>query len=526
MANEDLRFTAGIDNAGFNQGVTGMIGSVGKLAGGLIGLGAASMILKKLADDALEDEVAFGRLKTAIGNTTDGTQKLYDRMVDLSKRMGLTAGFTEGDMAKAFTKLTQATGSSEVAMKAIGPAMELSRAKGMGLEQSASLVARAYENGTKTIARQTQIYGENKKGLEALDIIQQKFAGNVEKFAMTSKGELESSTAVFMRLGSAGVKPLVEMTADLAKGLAEAADKGGEKFNPLKGTIEIIVNLFREFTGVVIPTLVYTIINMLGSTITDTGKSFTLLGKIMDDVFHGNFKAAIADGVEIISTFGNSYEKTWADITKFAEQRQKEELLAIKASKDEEVKINKNAVAVEKNLDKERFEGAKTFFSGLSSLQKTKNKELFEIGKAAGIANIVVSTAEAIMNAWAKIPPPFNVAFAAGAATAGAVEIAAASGASFNPAGAASGLFAGESMISTFQPREIVIPQRFSDLIASGRMSLQGGNTQNNNTGGDFHVHVYEANKKNVPELMREIKHFYKTQRGNRFVLSDGSINY
>ena len=67
MANEDLRFTAGIDNAGFNQGVTGMIGSVGKLAGGLIGLGAASMILKKLADDALEDEVAFGRADARSG---------------------------------------------------------------------------------------------------------------------------------------------------------------------------------------------------------------------------------------------------------------------------------------------------------------------------------------------------------------------------------------------------------------------------------------------------------------------------
>lgn len=526
MGNEDLRFTAGLENAGFNQGITGMIGSVTKLGGQLLGLGAASVILKKLADDALEDEVAFSRLKTAIGNTSDGTQKLYDRMKEMSKQMGLTAGFTESDMAKAFTKLTQATGSSEVALKAIGPAMELSRAKGMGLEQSASLVARAYENGTKTIARQTQIYGENKKGMEALDLIQQRFAGNIEKYAATSKGQLESSTAVFMRLGSSGIKPLVEMTADLAKGLAEAADSGVKEFNPFKGVIDDIIFVLREITGVVIPTFVYGLIVLIGDAVNKTKQSFTSLGKVIGDVFTGNFKAIAADSKGIFADYVDTVGKDINKIATFAKNRQHEEMLAIKASKNEEIKINKNAATVEANLDKERFEGAKGFFSGMSSLQKTKNKELFEIGKAAGIANIVVSTAESIMNAWAKIPPPFNIAFAIGAATAGAVELAAASGASFNPAGAASGLYADETMISTFQPREIVIPQRFSDLIASGRMALTGGNTQNNNASGDMHVHIHEAHKKQVPELMRELKHFYKMHRGNRFVLPDGSINY
>jgi hypothetical protein len=403
--------------------------------------------------------------------------------------------------------------------------MELSKAKGMGLEQSASLVARAYENGTKTIARQTQIYGENKKGMEALDLIQQRFAGNFEKYAMTSKGELESSTAVFMRLGSVGVKLLVQMTADLAKGLAEAADKGVEKFKPFKGTIEFIVNLFREFTGVVIPALVYTIITLLGGELDRIKTGFLSLGKVMSDVFRGDFKAALADSAKAGEQYRDSYEKNFADIAAFAKQRQKEEVAAIKASKNEEIKSNKDAATVEKDLTKERFEGAKGFFSGMSSLQKTKNKELFEIGKAAGMANIVVSTAEAIMNAWAKIPPPFNVAFAVGAATAGAVELAAASGASFNPAGAALGLYADESMVSTFSPREIVIPQRFSDLISSGKMSLSGGNTSNNSS-GDFHVHVYDANKKDVPQLMKEIKSFYRQHRGNRFVNADGSINY
>jgi len=109
------------------------------------------------------------------------------------------------------------------------------------------------------------------------------------------------------------------------------------------------------------------------------------------------------------------------------------------------------------------------------------------------------------------------------ATVAGGVALAEASSASFNPGGAATGLYADESMISTFQPREIVIPQRFSDMIASGKMSLQGGNSSTSTT-GDTHIHVYAGNK-SVDQTLREIKTYLNNNRGGRLTRSDGSLN-
>lgn len=498
MADEDLLYRIGADVGGFEAGMGKVLALAGKFAG-FVGLAIG---LKQLATEALNNEVAWGKLQTAMGHTADGSTKLFGQMKDLAKQMGVTAGFTETQMAGALTKLTQVTGSSELAMKAIGPAMEFARAKGFDLEHSATMVGRAYEMGTKSIARQTQMYGDNVKGMAAIDLIQKRFAGNIEKYANTAKGELESAGAVFMRLGSGAVKPLVDITADLGKGLAEAASKGVDAWKPFKGIFQDIVNLLREIAGVWIPTVLFASEKMVASVV----------GNLKDLIFGRD-----------INKSRDENKKIWDDITKFAIQRQKEETAAIKAGKNQEVQADKDAATIEQDLGKARWEGANELFKGLSSLQKTKNKELFEIGKAASMASIVVSTAEAIMNAWAKIPPPFNMAFAAGAATAGAVELAAASGAAFNPGGAATGLYADESMISTFQPREMVIPQRFSDLIASGKFSLHGGTTTN--TSGDTHINIYGADNKSARQIALEIAHYFKAERGGRLVRSDGSMN-
>ncbi len=76
-------------------------------------------------------------------------------------------------------------------------------------------------------------------------------------------------------------------------------------------------------------------------------------------------------------------------------------------------------------IEQQRIQQTGDFFGNLSSLSNTKNKELFQIGKAAAIANATVNTAQAISNALAVQPYPLGLALASGAAVAGGVQLAA-----------------------------------------------------------------------------------------------------
>ena len=64
-------------------------------------------------------------------------------------------------------------------------------------------------------------------------------------------------------------------------------------------------------------------------------------------------------------------------------------------------------------------------FGNIATLMQSENRKLFEIGKAAALAQAFVNTATAITNALAVQPYPLGLALAATAGVAGAVQIAA-----------------------------------------------------------------------------------------------------
>lgn len=76
-------------------------------------------------------------------------------------------------------------------------------------------------------------------------------------------------------------------------------------------------------------------------------------------------------------------------------------------------RLGKDATEEERRQAKERVEDA-----------KEAARKAFEVNKALQIAQIVVNTAAAVAQALASSPPPFNALAAAGAAAAGAVQLA------------------------------------------------------------------------------------------------------
>lgn len=319
MAEETILIKIAGESTGFNKAVGSSMGSIAGLAGKLLGLGTAGIVLEKMAKEALDVDVNFSRLKTTMANTSDGTTQLFDKMKQLSAQQTLTAGFTESQMAGAFTKLVQNTNSSKVAMESMNATMELARGKGIELETAANIVTRAYEKGTKAVSRQTGMYGENIKGMAAVDALQKHFAGNVAAYAATSRGELDATASTFLKLGANGIKPIVAITADLGKGLAEAAEKGVDKFKPFKGIIDDIINVLREVVGVILPTLVYAIETEIATTFTRLKNTIYDLMTTVADAVVGNWKKVGTDMTQISHDYmAFNLKKDFEDVKNFA----------------------------------------------------------------------------------------------------------------------------------------------------------------------------------------------------------------
>ncbi len=84
----------------------------------------------------------------------------------------------------------------------------------------------------------------------------------------------------------------------------------------------------------------------------------------------------------------------------------------------------KKTNAIEKFFQKESVQGTRDALSDISSLTSSSNKTLFNIGKAASIADATMSNAQAIVKTMASVPYPFNIPLAALQGVAGGAQIA------------------------------------------------------------------------------------------------------
>ena len=170
------------------------------------------------------------------------------------------------------------------------------------------------------------------------------------------------------------------------------------------------------------------------------------------------------------------------------------EKLGEKASLQEEA--NRNALAMEgtfagamKKLDDSWHstgkKGTQRFFSDLSTLSQSGNKNLIEIGKAAARINIGIATQEAAMNAykWASSwGGPIAGGIAAGAAiAAGGIRLQAVNSAGSGGGGGGGVAAGGGAQASQPQQQQASAPQQDRNLVVSGidSSSLYSGDQLN-----------------------------------------------
>jgi len=146
---------------------------------------------------------------------------------------------------------------------------------------------------------------------------------------------------------------------------------------------------------------------------------------------------------------------------------------------DERVAITKEEEDRKRQIELERLQNMSQLFGNLATLMQTENRKLFEIGKAAAIAQAIVNTATAITNALAVQPFPLGLALATTAGVAGAVQIATIQNQQMKGARAMGGdVQAGNSYL---------VGERGAEIITMGG---NGHVTPNHKLGGDTKVTI------------------------------------
>lgn len=146
---------------------------------------------------------------------------------------------------------------------------------------------------------------------------------------------------------------------------------------------------------------------------------------------------------------------------------------------DERVAIAKEEADRKRQIELDRLSAMSQLFGNLATLMNAQNRKLFEIGKAAAIAQAIVNTATAITNALAVQPFPLGLALATTAGVAGAVQIATIQNQKFSGARAMGGdVQAGNSYL---------VGERGAEIITMGG---NGHVTPNHKLGGDTKVTI------------------------------------
>jgi hypothetical protein len=520
MANDDLLFKAGMDSGDFARGIGGIIKNVEGMALSLLGLGSASLTLKYMADEALKDEKATMALASAVKGLKTGTEEGFLALKKYAEQMSEATGIADEELSGALKTLVFATGDTTAAQKSLGAVIDLSRAKEISLEAAAKIVGKAYDGNTQMLKRYGIELDKHASGMTVINELTKKFGGAEDSYLASTQGKLDKAKNSFNLLaneiGSTFLPSMGDAANAVTKFLRSFTQEGKigeqkEKISELTDELKTATYASKNFDEQQLKMAGYSkdtlpgLIAKLTEDLEKEKKKLTELGGAWEETAKKQYKAAVGAGEN---------EK------KILKMTEAEERAAKIASSQWDIAtagigaaFNKLGATMAKG---DWATGGKEMLQSMAVAAIDVFETVVKAKLAADIANSINPLLPlAAAGSAAGIP----IDFAQIAGLEGLKGIA------MNVGGAANGLYADESMYSTFSPREIVVPQRFSDLIASGKMSLHGGNTSTSNTShGPVSIIVNGADK-SPRQIALEIAHYFKSDRGGRLVRADGSMN-
>jgi len=185
---DDLLFRVGAVTTQFESAMGRVIGFAKTAVGAYLGWEAISKTFKAVTEAAKVEEVSMAKLNTAILDSSDGSKQMINSANDLAVTMSQKSTKTAVELRDGLAYLTSGLGSTQLAMQALQPTIDMSIAKNMSMEQSARLVSRAYITGGEALTRIAPELHNVAAGYDALSAIQRKFAGEMENYGKTEEG--------------------------------------------------------------------------------------------------------------------------------------------------------------------------------------------------------------------------------------------------------------------------------------------------------------------------------------------------
>jgi hypothetical protein len=146
-------------------------------SGGFLAFGGAAAFIRKSVDAANEARVANAQLATQLKNNGESLAQYrgqIDRTVD---RLSALAGINNDELKQGLTTILRTTPNVSKALRDLGTAADLARARHISLAQAAIIIAKTEAGNTTLLRRQGFQIAKNATAEQALAFVRQKIAG-------------------------------------------------------------------------------------------------------------------------------------------------------------------------------------------------------------------------------------------------------------------------------------------------------------------------------------------------------------
>ena len=515
-----------------NDTVAGLTEVASKALLGFATFNEVVKIFKEVTSAAADDETAMALLNFAVMNTKTGTLAMVDAMEKMAKSMALTTGVSEDVVKEGLVKFTNATGNAQTAMTMMTTAVNLSKGAHKSLEESITLVTRAYEMGTTSLKRAQVYFDENYTGMEALTKINERYAGAVESVAdtvETSTGKQKAAWKVYFEDLGGKIEWIIKewngFMTDVANGSKIILDSifgtdtttGNKRVDAINDEIKALTKKHDEIVA--------------------SGKDYKIAAALEEQIL--KFEV---EKTNIMNTAANG-QNTGANPGKVkdlvaeneAKQKVNEEQAKIdQKNYDDKQKLRETEIA---EIKRANMEAGQSYIM----LGNTIKSSFEEIGKALvngnmkqAVAGLLKSVVDSFIDAYTTvIQAHMALDIAAGLWGSIPVDLAqigalsalkGAAGTLINKAGAANGVYdwrGSEPLITTLDKGESIVPKSMVDHA-----------NENGGMGGhSFNFHISAMDGASVENSVRQtilpaINKFLRQERGGILAMPDGTANF
>lgn len=460
------------------------IGKLKKAMGGLkTAVGAAgvamaaigAVLIKSLAAWGKQQE-AVAKLDTALKNVPGATKDTSKELQNLAAELQKTTKF--GDEATISMQATLATfGLQADEIKKLTPAiLDMAEATGQDLNRAAMLVAKTITTETSSaLATYAGEIDEAKFKADpfaaTLDKLNQSFEGQAKAAGDTAAGGMVKFQNSVGDLQETIGKIVEGPMNDIIERLLTMMDTLQQNEDAIRTTAQVFVflgetifNVF-EAVGEIIGTFMFSFMGMVEAILLAVEGDFSGAFEKMKEVSSVTLDSLGSDFDDIVTKQKNAFKKigkanklaikddaknkkalldnTKKDNKLKLEEQKKQDAAELKLTQVKNEKNKKEiekvisegmrnrkrikdaedkSVAEEKARKDKRFSDAQGFLNTISTLQTSKNKELFAIGKAAAIGSATMDTFKGVAQAW-SFGPILGPIFAALVLTAGMAQV-------------------------------------------------------------------------------------------------------